>query len=254
MHPILIKIGPITIYSYGFFIASAFLLALAVTSREARRRDLNVSLVSDLGFYIIVSAIVGSRLLYVVIKWSYFKKHLLESLMIWKGGLVFVGGAILAMGVAVIFLKKKGEDPWIWADCMAPAIAIGQFVGRIGCLMAGCCYGRYCTMPWAITFTDPHSLAPLNVPLHPTEIYHSLAGLITFFILWLTRDRFKKKGQLFGLLMVLYGIGRFVIEFYRGDFRPMWGPLSMTQWMAAAISVCGLLLILVRGRQSHDNR
>ncbi len=254
MHPILIKIGPITIYSYGFFIASAFLLGLAVASREVKRRGLNVALVSDLGFYVILSAILGSRLFYVLIKWKYFRHHLLETIMIWKGGLVFVGGAICALASAIIFLRKKGEDPWIWADCFAPAIAIGQFVGRIGCLMAGCCYGRYCTMPWAITFTDPHSLAPLNVPLHPTEIYHSLAGLITFFILWIMKDRFSSRGQLFGLLLLLYAIGRFTIEFYRGDFRPMLGPLSVTQWLAIGIFLCGIVIIFLRGRKAHDNR
>ncbi len=248
MHPILIKIGPITIYTYGFFIASAFLLALGWAGYEAKKQDLDPKIVSDLGFYLIIAGILGARLLYVLMNLRYFRSHPLESIMIWKGGLVFAGGAILGFITAIIYLRSKKQEIWKWADVFAPAIALGQFVGRIGCLMAGCCYGRYCTLPWAITFRDPNSLAPLNVPLHPTEIYHSLAGLVTFFVLCILKPRVKATGTIFGIFLVLYGAFRFIIEFFRGDYRPMLGPLSFTQWTAMVLAFIGIGLIILRER------
>jgi phosphatidylglycerol:prolipoprotein diacylglycerol transferase len=248
MHPILIKIGPITIYTYGFFIASAFLLALGWASFEAKKRRLDHKIVSDLGFYLIISSVIGARLAYVLMNLHYFVAYPFESIMIWKGGLVFSGGAILGVITAVFYLKSKGESVWQWADVFAPAISLGQFVGRFGCLMAGCCYGRYCSMPWAITFKDPNSLAPLNIPLHPTQIYHSLAGLVSFFILCLCKSKVKGSGSLFGLFLMLYGMFRFVIEFFRGDFRPMVGVFSFTQWIALSLVLVGAGIVIFRER------
>ncbi|WP_461833218.1 prolipoprotein diacylglyceryl transferase [Desulfothermus sp.] len=246
MHPILVKIGPITIYTYGFFIASAFLLALGYVSREAKKQKLDAKIVSDLGFYIVIAGILGARFLYVLMNLKYFLNHPLEAFMVWKGGLVFSGGAILGLFTAVLYLKSKAQDVWQWADLFAPAIALGQFVGRFGCLMAGCCYGRYCTLPWAITFKNPDSLAPINIPLHPTQIYHSLAGLVTFFILSFVKTKVSQKGVLFGLFLVLYGLFRFTIEFFRGDFRPMFYVFSYTQWGALALAFVGVMIVSLR--------
>ncbi len=246
MHPILFKIGPITVYSYGFFIASAFLLALGYVMREGKKIGLDPKMVSDFGFYLIVMGIVGARALYVIMNYKYFLAHPVESFMIWKGGLVFSGGAILGVAWAIFYLKKRGEDIWIWADLIAPGVALGQFIGRFGCLMAGCCYGRYCSLPWAITFKDPNSLAPINIPLHPTQIYHSLAGLVTFFILCILKSKINIKGIIFGIFLMLFGFFRFLIEFYRGDFRPMLGIFSYTQWMALFLICVGLMIVFLR--------
>ncbi|MDQ7032427.1 MAG: prolipoprotein diacylglyceryl transferase [Desulfonauticus sp.] len=242
MHPILVKIGPITIYSYGFFIASAVLLALAITSREAKKRGLNHVLTSELGFYVLVGGFIGARLFYILICWDYFLKHPLEMFMFWKGGLVFLGGAIGGAISSFWFFKRYQQPFWPWADCVAPGIAMGQAVGRMGCLCAGCCYGKPTTVPWAITFTNPKSLAPLYVPLHPTQIYHSLAGLITFIILMLARKKLNT-GQMFGLFLVLYAIFRFNIEFFRGDYRGWIGPLSATQVVAFFVFWIGLIIL-----------
>jgi phosphatidylglycerol:prolipoprotein diacylglycerol transferase len=248
MHPILIQIGPVTIYSYGFFIAAAILLALAVGIRQAGKKGLDAQLGPDLGFYLILSAIVGSRVLYVLLKPEHFLTHPLQIVMFWKGGLVFIGGAIAAVATGVFYLRRKNQPFWRWADAFAPGIALGQGVGRIGCLMAGCCYGKETQVPWAITFTNPLSLAPLHIPLHPTQIYHSLAGFFTFFLLLASGRRLKGSGQLFGLFLTAYGVLRFFIEFYRGDFRGHLGLFSTTQWMALAALAAGVLIIVLRRR------
>lgn len=244
MHPILIEIGPLTIYSYGFFIAAAILLGMGLTMHEARHKHLNPRIVSDLGFYLILGALIGSRLLYVFLNPVYFFSHPLEIIKFWKGGLIFVGGAIAAGLIAWIYLKQR-EGPFRdWLDAFAPGIAAGQAVGRIGCLMAGCCYGKQCSLPFAITFKLPNSLAPLHLPLHPTQIYHSLAGLCTFIILVLAKRKQLQPGQLFALFLMLYSLFRFGIEFYRGDFRGDLGVLSVTQWITTFVLLLGLTLMV----------
>ncbi len=236
MHPILFKIGPITIYSYGLFIASAVFLAFGVIMKEARRKNLDPKIASDLGFYVIIMGIIGSRLGYVIIAPKEFIEDPLLIIKIWKGGLVFLSGFILAFVFCILFLRKKKQPIWEWLDTFAFGLPLGQFVGRIGCFMAGCCYGKVCNYPWAVKFHDPFSLAPINVPLHPTELYHSLAGLLTFLILLFSRKKLRR-GQTFLLLVILYSLFRFTIEFYRGDPRPYLGPLSITQWLCVPMFI-----------------
>ncbi len=248
MHPILINIGPITIYSYGFFVASAVLLALWIAYREARQRGLKASLVTDLGFYLILGAILGARFFYILFNIQDFISNPLAIIQFWKGGLVFFGGAILSIAIGWWYLRRKKQPFWSWTDAFAPGIAAGQALGRVGCLMAGCCYGKPSQAPWAITFKNPDSLAPLHLPLHPTQIYHSLAGLITFIALLVLKPYLKKDGQLFSFFLVFYGIFRVTIEFFRGDFRDYLGPLSITQWGAILMALFGLTILLYKRR------
>lgn len=255
MHPILFELGPLTIHTYGVFIAAAFLAAMAWISREARQRDLPVPLVQELGFQALVGAIVGSRLLYVLINLPYFLERPLEMVMFWKGGLVFLGGVALAALLCYRLVRRQGQPVLPWADAVAPGMALGQAVGRLGCLFAGCCYGKVCELPWAITFTDPESLAPLRVPLHPTQVYEVLAGLTNFAILLLAK-RFaprmaQEPGRLMGLFLVVYAIFRVVIEYFRSDFRGDLGPISVTQAMAGAVFVMGVWLL---SRRSNGGR
>jgi phosphatidylglycerol:prolipoprotein diacylglycerol transferase len=244
VHPVLIKLGPFTIYTYGFFIAAAILMALAFTSLEAKKKGLNPKLTSELGFYALIGALLGARLFFVLLNFNYFLKHPVEILMFWKGGLVFLGGALGATLSSYFFFKRYKQPLLPWADALAPGIALGQAIGRWGCFFAGCCYGKPTHVPWSITFTNPDSLAPLFVPLHPTQIYHSLAGFITFGLLLLSKKWFKKDGQIFALLLILYAIFRFGIEFLRGDYRGEILFLSATQVIALLVFFLGLFLLL----------
>ena len=136
-----IELGPFALHTYGLFVAAGFLLGIGWSMREARQRGLNPDTVSDLGFYIILGAILGARLLYVLINPAYFWHNPQEILMFWKGGLVYSGGAIMAAVLALAFLKVKSQDPWVGLDILAPGIGLGEALGRIGCQAAGCCYG-----------------------------------------------------------------------------------------------------------------
>ncbi len=251
MHPVLFKIGPITIYSYGIFIASAVFLALAFSIKEAKRKGLDPKIASDLGFYSIIMGVIGSRLGYVLVNPSEFLKNPFLVFKLWEGGLVFISGFILGVLFLLFYLKKKKQPILDWLDTFAIGIPLGQFVGRIGCFMAGCCYGKVCRLPWAVEFHDPLSIAPQGVPLHPTQIYHSIAGLITFVVLFLVRKRVKTSGKLFFLLIVLYSFFRFIIEFFRGDPRPYLGPFSITQWLAIFMFFAGIFCVWKIKGQVH---
>src|SRR3989339_541590 len=174
MFPVLLKIGPISIFTYGFFIAVGFLAGIFLATKEAKRLGEDYEKIMDLCFYILVAAILGSRLFYVATSPEMFLKNPVEILKIWNGGLVFYGGFIAALVTGVIYLKVKNIPVWKTADIMAPSIALAHFFGRIGCFFAGCCYGKYCDLPWAVTFNHPDSLAPTGIPLHPTQLYEAL--------------------------------------------------------------------------------
>ena len=243
-----IELGPFALHTYGLFVAAGFLLGIAWSMREARQRGLNPDTVSDLGFYIILGAILGARLLYVLINPTYFWHNPQEIFMFWKGGLVYSGGAIMAAVLALTFLKVKRQDPWVWMDILAPGIGLGEAIGRIGCLAAGCCYGASCDLPWAVTFYHPDSLAPLNVPLHPTQLYHSLAGLACFAAILAAKPLVRAPGQLMGIFLVLFGAFRYVIELFRSDYRGDFGPISVTQFIALCAVTLGVYLIFIRNR------
>lgn len=180
MHPVLLKLGNISVYTYGFFIAVGFVIGILIAKREAKRRNIDPELIMDLSFYIIIAAIIGSRLFYVITTPASFIENPVDIFKIWNGGLVFYGGFILALVTAAWYVRKQHLNVWQIADVFAPSIALGQFFGRLGCFSAGCCYGKVCDLPWAVTFHDPNSLAPTNIPLHPTQLYHALGNVMIF--------------------------------------------------------------------------
>lgn len=243
------RLGPFALHTYGLFIAAAFLMAISWSMREARNRGLDADLLSDLGFYVILGSILGARTLYVFINPIYFWNNPQEILMFWKGGLVFSGGAILAAYFGLVYLKRKKQPVWTWMDALAPGIVLGEAIGRLGCLAAGCCYGASCDLPWAITFSHPESLAPLFVPLHPTQLYHSAAGVACFLVLLAIKPHVRHDGWLMGLLLILFGAFRYVIELFRADYRGELGPLSVTQ-LIAVVAVCLGIFILYH-RRNH---
>ena len=242
MYPVLLEIGFFKIFTYGLFVASGFFVAILLASNQAKRENVDQEKILDLCFYILLSSVVGARLLYVVVEYKYFMANPLDVVKFWKGGLVFYGGLIGAVGVSIYYLKANSLPVWKVGDIMAPSIAIGQAIGRWGCFFAGCCYGVKTDVPWAITFNDPRALAPLHVALHPTQVYDSInTFLIYLFLIWL-RKRKSFEGQVFWVYGILYSIGRYIVESFRGDDRGFAVPgiLSTSQF----ISIFTLLVSL----------
>ncbi len=251
MHPILLKIGPLTLHTYGFFVALGFLLALTWTHKEGLRRGIDPEIFHDLFFYVVVSALLGARFFYVALNFSYFRSDLWASLRIWEGGLVFYGGFLTAVPVFIWRIRRWQRPALELLDVGAPALVLAQAVGRLGCLAAGCCYGKPCELDFAVIFSDPLSLAPLHEPLHPTQIYHLLANLSIFLFLVILSRRTARRGVLVVGYLLLYGVLRFIVEFWRGDPRGFLAGFSTSQWISVGLICSGILLWFFKVRKEN---
>ena len=252
MYPILIEFGFFKIFTYGLLVATGFLVAILLASSRAEKEGLDSQKVLDLCFYVMVSALLGARLLYVVVEYRYFLASPLEIFMFWKGGLVFYGGLILGVLISLWYLKRNQMPMWKTADLLAPSIALGQSIGRWGCFFAGCCYGKKTDVAWGITFTDPRSLAPFGISLHPTQVYLSLnAVLIFMFLMWLSKRKVFD-GQILWSYGILYSIGRFLIEYFRGDDRgfPIEQVLSTSQFTGVFVFILSAFMLLTLYRKN----
>lgn len=256
MHPILIHVGGFTLYTYGFFLAMGFLAAIWFSKRNARFYDLKPDDISDLFFVILLSGILGARLLYVIINYEDFWASPLDIVKLWNGGLVFFGGFICAVAASMVTLRIKKLPFLKTADILAPGVALGHGIGRLGCFFAGCCYGRQCDLPFAVQFTHPDSLAPLHVLLHPTQIYMAFANLVLFFILVGLQRHKRFHGMVFLSYIFLYSMFRFVIEFFRGDFRGdfFFDFLSVSQGIGIMAAVIAVILMVKLARSANADR
>ncbi|MGP0564586.1 MULTISPECIES: prolipoprotein diacylglyceryl transferase [unclassified Nitrospina] len=252
MHPILLEFGIVKIFTYGLLVATGFFVGIVLAARQGQKEGLDSGRILDLCFYLLIASILGGRLLYVIVEYRYFASNPLEMLKFWKGGLVYYGGLMAAVATAWYFMRKFDLPFWKTADVLAPSIAIGQAIGRWGCFFAGCCYGVRTDAPWAITFTNLDSLAPLNVPLHPTQIYLSLNALVIFFVLLWVQKKKRFDGQVLLTYGILYSIGRFIIEFYRGDDRGYAVPEMLSTSQFIGIFIFGLSLVLWARRRRAD--
>jgi phosphatidylglycerol:prolipoprotein diacylglycerol transferase len=247
MYPILFQFGSITIYAYGFFIVLGFATAIVLAVLRTRRSKIKISFenVVDLFFYTVLSALIGSRTLFVLINFDLYRQHPLQMFRLWEGGLVFYGGLILAAAVAFGYMWRHRLPIWKLADLISPLIALGLSFGRVGCFLAGCCYGKETFLPWAVVFKNPESLARLNVPLHPTQLYDAANGLAIFFFLsWMERRK-TFDGQIFWLFLLLYSVTRFFIEIFRGDPRGfLFGDLlSTSQGMGILLAIFSIFML-----------
>lgn len=254
MYPILLDWGPITLHTYGLMAALGFLAGYALTAHRAKRGGLSSALVGDALTPLVIGGIVGARIFYVVFHATEFSGAWLDTLKIWQGGLMWQGGFFGALAALAVFARQKKVPFLMLADLFAPAVALGQAVGRIGCLFAGCCYGRACARPWAITFRHPESLAPTATPLHPTQLYDmGFNLLIVGILLWSDRsNQPRPPGRLAGLYLILAGLARLTVEPFRADDRGIGvGIFSATGLMALALVVGGLILFYYR-RPQHE--
>ncbi len=249
MYPRIFTTPYFVLHTFGVFLAAAYFAALWWLLRGARREEIDSERVSALGLWLIIGAIVGAKALMVA---RSFQDYLANPADLWSLATLqsagdFYGGFIGALIAALAFFARHREIPrWRIADLSGPAIALGQAIGRIGCFMAGDDFGRPASLPWAVTFRDPEAAeiggAPLGVPLHPVQIYESLACLILFlFLLWLARRK-RFDGEIILAYTSLYAIVRFFIEYLRGDADRgfvMGGLLSTSQFIAIiALLIC----------------
>ena len=249
MHPILFEIGSWPVYSYGVLLALAYLAGLQLAVIRARRWGLNATKVMDFGIYLIIAALVGAKLMLVAVDFDYFRTQPRELLSLVRAGGVFYGGLLGALAVGLWLVRRYGLPVWTTADLFAPGIALGHVVGRLGCLLAGCCYGQPTDAAWGITFTHPVAAAnvgtPLGLPLHPTQLYDAGAELIILVVLLVLERRGRGfPGRTFWLYMLLYAISRYVVEIYRGDPRGMvWG-MSTSQFVSILIVPLALVMLM----------
>ena len=225
MFPTIFKFGPFALRSYGLMVALGLFAALQYAVYKAKAKGIAESKMLDIVLYAVVAGLVGARLTYVLTNFSFYYRNISDIFKIWEGGLVFYGGFIAGLITIIIYVRLNPEIKfWQLTDILAPAVSLGHVFGRVGCLLAGCCYGKPSSLPWAVKFVNADSLAPKDVCLHPTQIYESLGNLAIFLIL----DRFNKtehkSGQTVLAYMALYGIMRFLMEFLRGDDR---GPIFL---------------------------
>jgi len=235
-------------------VALGFLAGLWTASRRGLREGVTAETIIDLGPWLIVGAILGARTLYVVSYWheAFEGKPLAEIFMVWKGGLVYYGGLVGAALACILYVRRGKLPLWKVADILAPSIALGSVFGRIGCLLNGCCYGRACSLPWAIHFPADNPLNPPTWPVHPTEIYDALLNLILYGgLVWLYRRK-KLDGQVFGAYLVGYAVFRSFVELFRGDYPPqqhyLGGWVTPGQMTSVPILVAGLLVLGLRSR------
>jgi phosphatidylglycerol:prolipoprotein diacylglycerol transferase len=260
MYPEIFRIGNFPINTYGLLLALAFLSALLITAHLAARDGLPRERVYDLGLWMLLAAIVGSKFLMLFTEPEYREDPArLISLDFLRSGGVFYGGFIAAV-LAGYFLIRRYKLPW-WktADAFAPGVALGSAIGRQGCFAAGCCWGKPTAMPWGVEFTEAGNRVtgvPLGVHLHPTQLYESFGALLVFFFLiWLHRRK-RFSGQVILFYAVLYGVMRFTIEFFRDDPRgdilgltTLTG-LSTSQMLSIIVGVTGLILLIRRWRRA----
>ena len=255
MHPILFEIGRFPVYTYGVLLAAAYLLGLQFALIRARTRGLDPNRVMDLGIWIIISALLGAKLLLVIVEFDTFGRDPGQLLTLLRSGGVFYGGLIAAVAVALWYLRRHRMPMWTVTDVFAPGIALGHVIGRLGCFFAGCCFGRPTDVPWAITFRSVHAEqnagTPLNVPLHPTQLYEAGAELAILLVLLATERKGRPfPGRTFWGYLLLYAVTRFAIEFYRGDVRGFVGMFSTSQFVSLLLAPFAIAMLILLARRS----
>lgn len=263
MHTTLIKLGPFAIRSYGLLLALSFLFGLILTRWRAKKTGIDFQKIMDLAVLVIISSIIGSRAFYVVFHLEEFSSNPLDIINPFQStgevgiqGLTMYGGVLLSLGVSLWFLRRHHLPTWRVADIIAPSIAFGIFLTRIGCFLNGCCFGKPGDAPWCVVF-PPDSAAGYffpNTPIHPTQLYSSLYGLAIFGIL-LVLERFKKfDGYTFWLFILFYAVARFCIDFLRYYERAMTLSLgsiaiSVNHLISTGLFLLALLMLITLSRK-----
>ncbi len=261
MYPELLRIGNFTLYTYGVFLALAFLCAIMLTVRLAARDGLPREKIYDLSLWMLLASLIGSKVLMLVVEPQYRQDPMyLFTLDFLRSGGVFYGGLIGAILTGYFLMRRYNLPWWKTADACGPGIALGNVLGRQGCFAAGCCWGTPTTLPWGVRFTElGHQITgvPTYVELHPAQLYESFAMLVVFgILLWVHKHR-RFDGQVILLYVLLYSVVRFANEFVRDNRRSdilgltsLTG-LSISQLISIVIGITALVLLIIRWRKTN---
>lgn len=253
MHPLLLKIGPLPIHTYGFLIAVGFICAMMLIKSLSIRAKLDPERVIDMTFWCLLVGFAGARLLFIITQYSSFLADPISVFKIWEGGLVFYGAPLVAVPFGIWYARKHRLPLWKTMDVLFPGLVLGHAIGRFGCLAAGCCYGRPTEMPWGVRLTsDLVEPAFRGIPLHPTQLYESGALFILLAgLLWVFKRRIFD-GQVALTYFMAYPVIRSIVEMYRGDtVRGFIIPdiLSTSQFISALMFIAAGIALFYRLKQ-----
>jgi phosphatidylglycerol:prolipoprotein diacylglycerol transferase len=244
-----LELGPLTIRSFGLLLAISFLIGISWSARRAKRQGLDDEIIYGVAWALVLSGVGGGRLLYVLQHLSDYTDNPLGVFSMWEGGLTLFGGLIAATVVTAWLLNRRTDRPWAYTDVLAPFVALGIGLTRLGCFLNGCCFGKECALPWAVTF-PPESIASsvFGYPhaVHPSQVYQSLLGFAAFLILSVVWKHRRFDGQVFWLYLVFEGVSRFIVDFFRYYETPqVYGvgalQLTQSQFIALLFVATGLI-------------
>ena len=272
MHPVLFQVGNITIKSYGVAIALAFLVGILFAAWRAKREKLNPNDFLDIGFIIVVSSIVGARIFFILFNLNFYIDNPATIIRIWEGGLIFYGGLLCAAVASILYMRFKKIPIWYGTDIIAPSVALGYTITRVGCFLNGCCFGEISKLPWGVSGWDPFTGAgryasqiffaalfgtgemPEVIKLHPTQLYAAGISLIFFVVLLILWRKRTFDGMVFWSYVGLYSLYRFGIEFVRADNKELLLGLSVPQLMSVAAFVVAVIVLVDLGRRAQESR
>lgn len=231
-----LSLGPFTIKTWGLFVGVAFLVALTFAGKQLKH--LSQKHITNLSILALVGGIIGGRIGYILLNITEVKS-IWQIFAVWEGGMAFFGGFIAAFLLIILYLRKNNLNTWKLLDTVAPAMALGHAIGRIGCIVAGFHIGKVTSVPWAVNY--------FGQPRHPTPIYSIIHLLLLFYVLLKLRTKKLFEGAILLIYLVWYSVGRFIIEFFRVE--PLYFGLTSAQWISVFVATCSLYLFIVRARK-----
>lgn len=245
MHPILLEIAGFPIHTYGVLVATGFFTGTLLIRQLAKMQGLDSEKAVDFCFQALMVGFIGARFVFILTQWRYFLERPIEVFYFWEGGLVFYGGPLFAVPYSFYFAKKNKISLPALGDVAVPGLTLGHAIGRLGCVAAGCCFGKPCAYPWGMRLhselVDVHLR---GIPLHPTPIYESISlFLLVCLLVWRLKNR-KFTGEITLLYFIAYALIRFIIEFFRGDEVRgfVFGSISTSQFISVFFFVIALII------------
>lgn len=252
MKLVLLEVFGLKIYSYGLMIAIGILVAAYMFSSRTQKKGYNQDSIFNLVILAVISGILGGKLLYIITEFKQIKNDP-SILLNFGNGFVIYGAIILGALSIIIYCKIKKWSVLEILDCVAPGVALAQGFGRIGCFLAGCCYGAETSSALSVVFPSD-SLAPSGIHLHPTQLYSSAFDFaLGIFLIWYSKKH-RREGHTFSMYVIIYSVGRFLIEFLRNDPRGNVGILTTSQFIAIFTLIIGIAVYVIQLSKGREKK